>query len=317
MGNIESVAKAALEKLKEMNMVENAKEIVKRTTPFLSEYARILFDGLLENLKQIVVKTMPFGRTSSDWLLENLKQIVVKTMPFVRTSSDWLLENAKEIVVKTTPFVRTSSDWLLENAKEIVVKTTPFVRTSSDWLLEKAPARIATSINSIRIAPIYYISPIGFLLILFLRRCCSGGDGGNGKTMKAPGRNNVRILENAKEIVVKTTPFVRTSSDWLLENAKEIVVKTTPFVRTSSDWLLVKAPALISTSINSIRIALINYPIPIGFLLILFLCWRCSGGGGGNGKTMKAPGRNNVRILRRNFESSPKSYFRDLRSRKS
>ncbi|XP_049385957.1 uncharacterized protein LOC125850095 isoform X1 [Solanum stenotomum] len=295
MGNIESVAKAALEKLKEMNMVENAKEIVKRTTPFVSEYARILFDGLLENLKQIVVKTMPVGRTSSDWLLENLKQIVVKTMPFVRTSSDWLLENAKEIVVKTTPVVRTSSDWLLENAKEIVVKTTPFVRTSSDWLLEKAPARISTSINSIRIAPIYYTIPIGFLLILFLRRCCSGGDGGNGKTMKAPGRNNVRILENAKEIVVKTTPFVR----------------------TSSDWLLVKAPALISTSINSIRIAPIYYTIPIGFLLILFLCRCCSGGGGGNGKTMKAPGRNNVRILRRNFESSPKSYFRDLRSRKN
>ncbi|KAL3367759.1 hypothetical protein AABB24_008892 [Solanum stoloniferum] len=250
MEDIESVAKAALEKLKEMNMVENAKEIVKRTTPFVSEYARILFDGLLENLKQIVVKTMPFGRTSSDWLLEN--------------------------------------------AKEIVVKTTPFVRTSSDWLLEKAPARISTSINSIRIAPIYYTIPIGFLLILFLRRCCSGGDGGNGKTMKAPGRNNVRILENAKEIVVKTTPFVR----------------------TSSDWLLVKAPALISTSINSIRIAPIYYTIPIGFLLILFLC-RCCSGGGGNGKTMKAPGRNNVRILRRNFESSPKSYFRDLRSRKN
>uniref|UniRef100_M1DSC7 Uncharacterized protein n=1 Tax=Solanum tuberosum TaxID=4113 RepID=M1DSC7_SOLTU len=180
---------------------------------------------------------------------------------------------------------------ILENAKEIVVKTTPFVRTSSDWLLEKAPARISTSINSIRIAPIYYTSPIGFLLILFLCRCCSGG--GNGKTMKAPGRNNVRILENAKEIVVKTTPFVRTSSDWLLE----------------------KAPALISTSINSIRTAPINYTIPIGVLLILFLCRCCSGGG--NGKTMKAPGRNNVRILRRNFESSPKSYFRDLRSRKN
>ncbi|XP_015164799.1 uncharacterized protein [Solanum tuberosum] len=170
MENVESVAKAALEKLKEMNMVENAKEIVKRTTPFVSEYARILFDGLLENLKQIVVKTTPF----------------------VRTSSDWILENAKEIVVKTTPFVRTSSDWILENAKEIVVKTTPFVRTSSDWLLEKAPALISTSINSIRTAPINYTIPIGVLLILFLCRCCSGG--GNGKTMKAPGRNNVRIL---------------------------------------------------------------------------------------------------------------------------
>ncbi|KAH0753611.1 hypothetical protein KY290_023881 [Solanum tuberosum] len=127
MENVESVAKAALEKLKEMNMVENAKEIVKRTTPFVSEYARILFDGLLENLKQIVVKT------------------------------------------------------------------TPFVRTSSDWLLEKAPPLISTSINSIRIAPIYYTIPIGFLLILFLRRCCSGGDSGNAKTMKAPGRNNVRM----------------------------------------------------------------------------------------------------------------------------
>uniref|UniRef100_A0A0V0GV14 Putative ovule protein n=1 Tax=Solanum chacoense TaxID=4108 RepID=A0A0V0GV14_SOLCH len=151
MENVESVAKAALEKLKEMNMVENAKEIVKRTTLFVPEYARILFD--------------------------------------------WLLENLKQIIVKTPPFVRTSSHWLLKNAKEIVVKTTPFVRTSSDWLLEKALPLISTSINSIRIAPLYYTIPIGFLLILFLRRCCSGGgdDGGNGKTMKAPGRNNVRI----------------------------------------------------------------------------------------------------------------------------
>ncbi|KAH0753610.1 hypothetical protein KY290_023880 [Solanum tuberosum] len=155
MENVESVAKAAVEKLKEMNMVENAKEIVLKTTSFVWEYARILFD--------------------------------------------WLPENLKQIVVKMTPFVRTSSDWLLKNSKEIVVKTTPFVRTSSDWLMEKAPPLISTSINSIRNAPLRYTIPIGFLLILFLRRCCSGGDGGNGKTMKAPGRNNVRIPRRSFE----------------------------------------------------------------------------------------------------------------------
>ncbi|TMW80787.1 hypothetical protein EJD97_015122 [Solanum chilense] len=144
MENVKSVAKAAVEKLKEMNMVENAKEIVLKTTPsFVSEYARILFN----------------------WLSENLKQIAVKMIPFARISSDWLLKNTKEVIVKTAPFVRTSSH----------------------WLLEKAPP-----LNSIRKAPLYISIPIGFLLILFLRRCFSGG-GGNGKTMKAPGRNNVRI----------------------------------------------------------------------------------------------------------------------------
>uniref|UniRef100_M1CRE0 Uncharacterized protein n=2 Tax=Solanum TaxID=4107 RepID=M1CRE0_SOLTU len=60
MENVESVAKAAVEKLKEMNMVENAKEIVLKTTSFVWEYARILFDWLPENLKQIVVKMTPF-----------------------------------------------------------------------------------------------------------------------------------------------------------------------------------------------------------------------------------------------------------------
>ncbi|XP_015074697.1 uncharacterized protein LOC107018671 [Solanum pennellii] len=146
MENVASVAKAAVEKLKEMNMVENAKEIVLKTTPsFVSEYARILFN--------------------------------------------WLSGNLKQIAVKMTPVVRISSDWLLKNTKEIIVKTAPFVRTSSHWLLEKAPP-----LNSIRETPLHISIPIGFLLILFLRRCFSGGDGGgNGKTMKAPGRNNVRI----------------------------------------------------------------------------------------------------------------------------
>ncbi|MCD7453339.1 hypothetical protein HAX54_020637 [Datura stramonium] len=132
------------------------------------------------------------------------------------------------------------------------------------------------------------------------------------------------MAENAKEIVRKSTPlvtkFVRISFDWLLENAKVIVVKTTPFVRTSSDWLLEKAPPLISTTKNWIQTAPLYYTIPIGFVLILLLRRCCGGGGGGrggNGKTMKAPGRNNVRIPRRSFESSPKSYFRDLRSKKN
>ncbi|TMW84005.1 hypothetical protein EJD97_000263 [Solanum chilense] len=125
----------------------------------------------------------------------------------------------------------------------------------------------------------------------------------------------MNMVENANEIVLKTTPsfvseYARILFNWLSENLKQIAVKMTPFVRTSSHWLLEKAPPL-----NSIREIPLYISVPIGFLLILFLR-RCFSGGGGNGKTMKAPGRNNVRIQRRDFESSPKSYFRNLRSRK-
>lgn len=125
----------------------------------------------------------------------------------------------------------------------------------------------------------------------------------------------MNMVETAKEIVSKTTPFVSNLFDWLLKTSKEIVVKTTPSVRTSSNWLLEKAPSLISTATNQIQKAPLYYTIPIGFLLIWLLS-RCCGGGGGTGKTMKAPGRKNVRMARRDFESSPKSYFRNLRSKK-
>ncbi|MCD7445923.1 hypothetical protein HAX54_024623 [Datura stramonium] len=90
---------------------------------------------------------------------------------------------------------------MAENAKEIVRKSTPlvtkFVRISFDCS--------ATDIhhkNWIQTTPLYYTIPIGFVLILLLRRCCGGGGGGrggNGKTMKAPGRNNVRIPRRSFE----------------------------------------------------------------------------------------------------------------------
>ncbi|KAJ8570044.1 hypothetical protein K7X08_006621 [Anisodus acutangulus] len=99
-----------------------------------------------------------------------------------------------------------------------------------------------------------------------------------------------------------------------VENAKEIVKKSTPFVRTSFDWLLETIPQLpvISTAKSYMQNSSLFFKISVGFGLFLLFRWSC--GGGGNGKTMKAPGRNNVRIPRRNFESSPKSYFRDLRA---
>ncbi|MCD7445920.1 hypothetical protein HAX54_024620 [Datura stramonium] len=106
----------------------------------------------------------------------------------------------------------------------------------------------------------------------------------------------------------------------VVENAVEIIKKTTPlvakFVRISFECLLEIAAPLISTAKNWIQTAPLSYTIVIGFVLILLLLPRC-GGGGGTGKTMKAPGRNNVRILRSSFERSPKSYFRSLRPKKA
>lgn len=130
--------------------------------------------------------------------------------------------------------------------------------------------------------------------------------------------NTISLLsEYCVKFLPFVTKFVRISFEWLLENAKVLVVKTTPFVRTSSEWLLEKAPPLISTTKNWIQTAPLYYTIPIGFVLILLLRRCCGCGGGGNWKTMKAPGRNNVRIPRHSFESSPKSYFRDLRFKKN
>ncbi|XP_055805881.1 uncharacterized protein LOC129874591 isoform X2 [Solanum dulcamara] len=155
MENVESLAKAAMEKLKEMNIVENAKEVVKTSTPFVTNFVRISFD----------------------WLLENTKEIVEKTTPFVRTSSDGLLE-------KAPPRISMAKNW--------IQKAPPRISMAKNWI-QKAPPRISMAKNWIQKAPLYYTIPIGFLLILLLYRCCGGGGGGNGKTMKAPGRKNVRI----------------------------------------------------------------------------------------------------------------------------
>lgn len=124
----------------------------------------------------------------------------------------------------------------------------------------------------------------------------------------------MNMVENTKEIINQSTPFVtkfmKISSDWLFENTKVIIVK-------SCNWLTKTAPQVIYTGKNLIEKAPISYTISIGVVLFLFLRWCCGGrGSGGNGKMMKAPGRNNIRIHRSKFESSPKAYFRDLRSKK-
>ncbi|CAM9001278.1 unnamed protein product [Rhodiola kirilowii] len=56
-------------------------------------------------------------------------------------------------------------------------------------------------------------------------------------------------------------------------------------------------------------------------LVLSFCCYRCCckrgiRGGGGGGRTMRAPGRSR-RMLRSQFESSPRSYFRGLRGQSS
>ncbi|OIT36375.1 hypothetical protein A4A49_10463 [Nicotiana attenuata] len=110
----------------------------------------------------------------------------------------------------------------------------------------------------------------------------------------------------------------------MVENAKEIVKKSTPilanFVKTSFDWLLERIPQhpMISTTKEKMSNWMKKSPlsftnISIGSVLILLFYWCCKG----KGKTMKAPGKKNARISRSSFESNPKSYFRDLRSKKS
>ncbi|KAK4357975.1 hypothetical protein RND71_023585 [Anisodus tanguticus] len=101
-----------------------------------------------------------------------------------------------------------------------------------------------------------------------------------------------------------------------VKNAKEIVKTSAPivsnFVRTSFDWLLETNSQLplTSTAKSYMQNSSLSFKTSVGF--VIFILFRLCCGGGGNGKTMKAPGRKNVRIPRRNFESSPKYYFRDL-----
>ncbi|KAL3501530.1 hypothetical protein ACH5RR_035979 [Cinchona calisaya] len=56
-------------------------------------------------------------------------------------------------------------------------------------------------------------------------------------------------------------------------------------------------------------------PYVVSVLAGLLLLWYCCSSTKG-GKTMKAPGRKNVRMRRTEFEDNPKGYFRDLHGSK-
>ncbi|XP_037481379.1 uncharacterized protein LOC119359173 [Triticum dicoccoides] len=64
-------------------------------------------------------------------------------------------------------------------------------------------------------------------------------------------------------------------------------------------------------------------PPALGALVLFWLarcccrCRCCCGRGGGGGRTMVAPGRGGVRMPRGAFEGAPRTYFRDLRAKKT